>query len=34
VGDLVVVEVGNTTAAARIVSSQSEIHPGDVVVRR
>jgi hypothetical protein len=33
-GDLVVVEVGDTTAAARIVNSRSEIHPGDIVVRR
>jgi hypothetical protein len=34
VGDVVVVNVGKTTAAARIVNSLVEINPGDLVVRR
>jgi hypothetical protein len=33
-GDIVVVDLGETTAAAKIVSSRMEIHPGDLVVRR
>jgi hypothetical protein len=33
-GDLVVVEVGNTTATTRVINSRYEIHPGDIVVRR
>jgi len=33
-GDLVVVDVGETTAAARIVNSKEEIRLGDLVVRR
>jgi len=34
VGDLVVLAVEDTTAAAKIINSLSEIHPGDMVVRR
>ena len=34
VGDIVVWEVGETTATARIVNSLSEIHLGDLVIRR
>jgi hypothetical protein len=33
-GDLVVVDVQETTAVAKIINSLAEIHPGDVVVRR
>ncbi len=33
-GDLVVVEAGETTAVAKIINSRAEIHLGDVVVRR
>ena len=33
-GDLVVLEVGETTSAAKIINSRSEIHIGDIVVRR
>jgi hypothetical protein len=33
-GDLVVVEAGETTSAAMIINSRFEIHLGDVVVRR
>jgi hypothetical protein len=34
VGDLVILEVGETTAAARIINSRQEIHLGDLVVKR
>jgi hypothetical protein len=34
VGDLVVVDVAETTAAAKIIQSRSEVHIGDLVVRR
>ena len=34
VGDIVVVEAGETSAAARVINSLVEIHPGDIVVRR
>jgi hypothetical protein len=33
-GDIVVVDVGATTATARIINSLAEIHPGDIVARR
>ncbi len=33
-GDLVVLEVGETTASAKIINSRTEIHIGDIVVRR
>jgi len=33
-GDLLIVDVSDTTAGARIISSLAEIHPGDLVVRR
>jgi len=33
-GDLVVLEVSETTAAAKIISSMVEVHVGDIVVRR
>jgi hypothetical protein len=33
-GDIVVVDVGSTTATGRIVNSLAEIHPGDIVARR
>ena len=34
IGDLVVVDVFETTAAARIVNSHREIHLGDIIIRR
>jgi hypothetical protein len=34
IGDLVVVDVREKTAAAKIINSLYEIHPGDIVVRR
>lgn len=33
-GDLIIVDAGETTSAAKIVNSMSEIHLGDIVVRR
>jgi hypothetical protein len=33
-GDLVVVDVAETTAAAKIVYSRTEVHPGDFAIRR
>lgn len=34
VGDIVVLEAQNTTAAAKIIHSRLEVRPGDIVVRR
>jgi hypothetical protein len=33
-GDLVVLEAGETTSSAKIITSRTEIHIGDIVVRR
>jgi hypothetical protein len=34
VGDILIVDVGETTSAAKIIYSRSEVHLGDIVVRR
>jgi len=34
IGDLVVLEAGETTSSARIINSRIEIHVGDIIVRR
>ena len=34
IGDIVVVEAGETSSTARIVNAMAEMHPGDIVVRR
>jgi hypothetical protein len=33
-GDLIILDAGETTSVAKIVNSMSEIHLGDIVVRR
>jgi hypothetical protein len=34
IGDIVIVEAGERTAAAKVINSRSELHIGDLVVRR